>query len=263
MKIRFSSPSVPKSGSLVLSVAKDAKLGTFGAALDEQTGGQIKRAMKSAEFKAKRDAALELVAPPGVSLDRIVLLGLGAPKELSAYDLEKLGGSIAGRLSGSKPKAAALVVDDHDGFSMGNGAAAALIASGVSLRSYAFDKYKSKKKDDKKQLASMTVMTTAAAAARKAFAPLESLCEGVHLARDLVNEPANILYPKECAKRTRQLTKVGVKVEILTETDLKKLKMDAILGVGQGSVRDSRIVVMQWMGGKKGEDPVAFVGKGV
>ena len=145
----------------------------------------------------------------------------------------------------------------------GAGSAAALLASGAKLRTYRFDKYKTKKKDEDKLLKALTVLTKSAAAARKAFAPLSNIADGVHLARDLVNEPANVLYPEEFAKRARQLSKVGVKVDVLTEKDMQKLKMDALLGVGQGSARASRTVVMQWMGGKKGETPVAFVGKGV
>ena len=83
------------------------------------------------------------------------------------------------------------------------------------------------------------------------------------LARDLVNEPANILYPEEFARRATALKKLGVAVEVLDERAMKKLGMNALLGVGQGSVRDSRVVVMRWNGGRKGAAPVAFIGKGV
>jgi len=83
------------------------------------------------------------------------------------------------------------------------------------------------------------------------------------LARDLVNEPANVLFPTEFAARAKELTKLGVKVEVLGEKAMEKLGMGALLGVGQGSIRESQLVTMQWMGGEKGEAPVAFVGKGV
>jgi leucyl aminopeptidase len=83
------------------------------------------------------------------------------------------------------------------------------------------------------------------------------------MARDLVNEPANVLYPDEFARRTLALKKVGVAVEVLDVKAMKKLGMNALLGVGQGSAHESRVVVMRWNGGKKGEAPVAFIGKGV
>jgi leucyl aminopeptidase len=89
------------------------------------------------------------------------------------------------------------------------------------------------------------------------------LAAGVHLARDLVNEPANILTPAEFARRVAAVKNLGVKVEILTPRELKKLGMGALLGVAQGSANEPRLVVMQWLGGKKGERPLAFIGKGV
>ena len=101
------------------------------------------------------------------------------------------------------------------------------------------------------------------AAANKALAPNAAIAEGVVIARDLVNEPANVLYPEEFARRASKLRKVGVDVDVLDVKQMRKLGMGALLGVGQGSVRESRLVVMRWNGGKHGEKPVAFIGKGV
>src|SRR5262249_47094194 len=93
---------------------------------------------------------------------------------------------------------------------------------------------------------------------------LEPLADGMSLARDLVNEPPNVLSPQEFANRARALSKLGVKVQVLGEAEMKKLGMGALLGVGQGSDRESQLVVMQWQGGRgKKDGPVAFVGKGV
>jgi leucyl aminopeptidase len=100
-------------------------------------------------------------------------------------------------------------------------------------------------------------------AARKAFRSRDAVAEGVVLARDLVNEPANVLYPEEFARRASSLKKLGVNVEVLDLKAMKKLGMHALLGVGQGSERESRVVIMRWNGGKRREPPVAFVGKGV
>lgn len=263
MDIKFSGLTVPKDGVLALTVADGPKLGSLGSDIDATTDGQLSRAMAVAKFEGKRDSILEIIAPCGLKLDRIFLVGVGSLDDCTAYDLEKLGGSIAGRAMNANVKKLVLALDDHGPFEIGVGRAAAYLASGAKLRNYGFDKYKTKKKDDRAAFAALTVHSKAAAAARKAFAPLSDLADGVHLARDLVNEPANVLYPVEFAKRAKQISKLGAKVEVFTEKDLQKLKMDALLGVGQGSIRDTRMVVMQWMGGKKGATPLAFVGKGV
>jgi leucyl aminopeptidase len=142
---------------------------------------------------------------------------------------------------------------------------AAEIALGARLRAYKFDRYKTRKKDDEDAagVLKLTVAVADASAAKKAWAARAAVADGVVFARDLVNEPANVLYPEEFAKRAATLRKLGVRVEVLDVADMKKLGMNALLGVGQGSRRDSRMVVMHWNGGKRGEKPVAFIGKGV
>jgi leucyl aminopeptidase len=143
-------------------------------------------------------------------------------------------------------------------------ARAADLAQGMRLRAYAFDRYKTKRKDEERRAGVKASIAVAdVVATRSAFAPRQAIADGVDMARDLVNEPANVLYPAEFARRTGSLRKVGVNVEILDVRAMTKLGMGALLGVGQGSARDSRMVVMRWNGGKKGEAPVAFVGKGV
>ena len=152
---------------------------------------------------------------------------------------------------------------------LGNGAvkaeAAADVALGASMRAYAFDRYKTKRKDGDEgpSKARMTLAVADVAAARKAWGVKQAVLEGVVLARDLVNEPPNVLYPVEFARRAAQLRKLGVGVEILDMKAMRKLGMGALLGVGQGSVRESRIAIMRWNGGKKGTPPLAFIGKGV
>jgi leucyl aminopeptidase len=135
----------------------------------------------------------------------------------------------------------------------------------MKLRAYAFDNYKIDKEDAPKAKAPTDIAIAVAdlAAAKAAWAGRGAIADGVIMARDLVNEPANVLGPLEFADRVKQLKKVGVVVEVLTETDMKKLGMRALLGVAQGSSRPPRMVVMRWNGGKAKETPVAFVGKGV
>src|SRR5438034_1254217 len=139
------------------------------------------------------------------------------------------------------------------------------MALGVQLRAYAFDRYKTKRKEEEEKAAKVRVKITVArvAAAEKAFAPRAGVADGVVVARDLVNEPANVLYPEEFARRAVGLRKLGVGVDVLDVKEMKKLGMNALLGVGQGSEHESRTVIMRWNGGKRGTAPIAFVGKGV
>jgi leucyl aminopeptidase len=143
-------------------------------------------------------------------------------------------------------------------------AIAAYVASGAQLRAYRFDKYRTKEKaEDKPKLKTVSVVTAALDKAKKLYAPLAGLAESVAFTRDLVSEPANIIYPETLANECKKLSKLGVKVEVLGEAEMKKLGMGSLLGVGQGSERESKLVVMQWHGGKKGAKPVALIGKGV
>jgi leucyl aminopeptidase len=133
------------------------------------------------------------------------------------------------------------------------------------LNAYAFDRYKTKK-DGAKAVsgpAKVTILCANPAAAKRAFAAMQGLADGVLLARDLVNEPANVLGTLEFAAKAKELEALGVKVEILTEKEMRKLKMGALLGVAQGSIRPPRLVVMRWDGGKARDKPAVFVGKGV
>ena len=142
---------------------------------------------------------------------------------------------------------------------------AAAVAAGVRLRAYKFDRYKTRKKDgeDAALSAEISLAVGDVAAAKKAFASDDHIVDGVIIARELVNEPPNVLFPVEFARRASQLRKLGVDIDVLDVKAMKKLGMGALLGVGQGSTQPSRTVIMRWNGGKKGDQPVAFIGKGV
>ncbi len=177
--------------------------------------------------------------------------------------------SAASSSASSDADRSATVVFDPPRAPDDGAAAAAEFALGVHLRDYRFDLYKTKKKDepDENGQSEITLAVADPAAARIEAKRREAVAAGVLTARSLVNEPANVLYPDEFANRVKELEKVGVEVEVLDEPAMKALGMWALLGVGQGSARQSRVVVMRWRGGKgsyKGKtQPVAFVGKGV
>ncbi|MBK8771268.1 MAG: leucyl aminopeptidase [Rhizobiales bacterium] len=261
LKLSFDRPALPKAGILVAFAGEGAALGPMAAQLDKAAHGHVTRAMKAAGFEGKKEQVLDLVAP-GAGIDRLILMGLGKPEALTARELELLGGAIAGTLQAIKAKSAT-VAPLHDVTAVTSAASAAHLASGAALRCYGFTAYKTKGNGKSTTLSALSVMCPDAAAARKAFAPFAAIREGNHLARDLVNEPANVLFPVEFAARAKALAKAGLEVEVLTPAQMKKLGMHALLGVAQGSDHEARLVVMRWNGGKKTDAPLAFIGKGV
>jgi len=265
MNISFSDLSLPKSGTLALYIPEGATLKGKAAELDDATGGALSRAMAAADFSGKKGKALDILAPAGVELDRVILVGAGNEAEVTIREVEKAGADIFTKFQSVKDKSATVIVDGVKGGKLSQPQVSAHLAFGLKLRSYKFDRYKTKKKDadEEPSLSKVTVMTGSVANARKAFAALDKVADGMFFARDLVSEPPNILYPAEFAKRLKKLSKSGLKVEVLGETQMEKLGMGALLGVGQGSVRESQLVVMSWMGGPADEAPIAFVGKGV
>src|SRR6202011_1395607 len=210
----------------------------------------------------KTGSALDILAPEGLKVSRLIVIGAGKLSAIKDNDFLKLGGAAAGKLRAGND-AVTIVAELPDGAMKPEQAAA--VASGVRLGSYRFDRYKTKKRDgeDAALRADISLAVDDVTAARKAFAPHAHIVEGVITARDLVNEPPNVLFPVEFARRASQLRKLGVDVEVLDVKAMRKLGMGALLGVAQGSTQPGRTVIMRWNGGKRADQPVAFVGKGV
>jgi leucyl aminopeptidase len=262
VKVGFVPFSTVPKGVLVVFCDDTLKFGpatrkTLGAAAN-----LVKRAAGTNQFKGKSGSALDILEPEGIKIQRLIVIGTGKPSDLKDRDFLKFGGVLAGKLN-SGSEAVTIMAELPDG-TMQPGQAAA-IGSGLRLRAYRFDRYKTKKKDgeDSGLRAHVSLAVDDMAAARKVFAGSGHLVDGVILARELVNEPPNVLYPEEFARRAGQLRKLGVIVEVLDVKAMTKLGMGALLGVAQGSARPGRTVIMRWNGGKRGEPPVAFVGKGV
>jgi leucyl aminopeptidase len=262
---------VPPSGApaadvLIVIAGEDLALSQETRKLLGASAETLTRAAAAARFKGKTSSSMELLAPAGLPFGRLVVVG-GTPAAKSPpgappIDFTSLGGYAMGKAGSATSVAIAFDPPEWHG---DPAAAAADFLLGLSLRAYAFDLYKTKKKDDEDKPAAVKVTVGVAdpAGARRAAAAHEGLADGVKLARSLVNEPGNILYPTEFADRTRALEKLGVEVEVLDPAAMKKLGMNALLGVAQGSVNEGRCVVMRWNGGKAGDKPVAFIGKGV
>ena len=257
--IAFAKIDAPVKGTVVVLAADGGALAAPAAALDAQ--GQLARAFSVADFTGKLAAGLEVLAPHEAGCDRFVAIGVGKPEALDDKAWARIGGAAF---------AAAKRAQDVHVLAAVEGLAAtpddvAALALGMVLNSYAFDKYKTRKDNGKPApgAARVTIQCSNPTAARRAFAAMQGLADGVILARDLVNEPANVLGTLEFAAKAKELEALGVKVEILTEKEMRKLKMGALLGVAQGSIRPPRLVVMRWDGGKAKDKPAVFVGKGV
>jgi leucyl aminopeptidase len=261
--IAFAKFAAPVKGAVFVLPDESGALGDAARACDP--AGTLARASAVAGFSGKFASVVDILAPEGVTFDRLVAIGTGKASSLDEYAWLKLGGAVAASL---RKVGEATVVLDVPGVSVGAAEAAGL-AAGLLLRSYSFDKYKKTLKDDAngdagaKKPVKVVIQCAEPAKAKKAFAEVEAVVDGVFLARDLVNEPANVLGPIEFAERAKALEALGVKVEILAEKEMKKLGMGSLLGVAQGSPRGARMAVMQWNGGKTRGKPVAFVGKGV
>ncbi len=263
MKISFAEAKLPKGGALLCGVLKDRVLLSTGKQIDAAADGAVTRAMKASRFTGEKGQSLEVMAPAGLGLNRVVLAGFGEAEKLTARVLEDAAGSAVQKLLKSGEKELTIATDPVRGAKIGLADAAAHLAYGARLGGYRFDKYRTTLKEhEKPSLQAVTVTVEGAAAAKRAYAPLDAVADGVLFTRDLASEPANVLYPESLAKECRSLAKLGVEVEVLGEKEMKKLGMGALLGVGQGSVRESQLVVMQWKGGGRAR-PVAFIGKGV
>jgi leucyl aminopeptidase len=259
LKITFSKPLLPDAGVAVLFTDGDLQ---FSGPSSELTGQleDFHRASSTDHFTGKAMSALDIIAPAGSPLDRLLVIGLGTITP--DMDWVKVGGYVYGKLA---PSAAAVTIlfDQLDGPARAE--AAADIALGLRLRAYDFTKYKTRKKDeDEAPTRKIVIGVTDDAAARKAWKSREAVAEGVNLARDLVNEPPNVLNPVEFARRAAELADLGVEIEVLDEPKLAEIGMEALLGVGRGSANESRVVIMRWNGAKDPDAaPVAFIGKGV
>ncbi|MGY2845789.1 MULTISPECIES: leucyl aminopeptidase [Bradyrhizobium] len=262
VKVGFVPISASARGILVVFCDDQLKLGAATRKALGVAAETVKRAAAANQFKGKSGAVLDILAPEGIKVERLIVIGTGKAADLKEKDFLKFGGVAAGKLNAGS--GSMTVVAELPEAAMAAGQAAA-IATGIRLRAYKFDRYKTKKKDgeDGALRADVSIAVDDVAAARKAYAPEASVVDGVYLARELVNEPPNVLYPEEFARRASQLRKLGVSVEVLDVKAMTKLGMGALLGVAQGSARPGRTVIMRWNGGKKSEAPVAFVGKGV
>lgn len=256
MQIQFAPLAMPTPDAAVFFVEKDKPLSGIAAEADSLSGGALSQAASTGRFTGDRGQKLEVLGAPGLPCPRNLLIGLGDAADLTNQDSLEIGGAAIAALLTSGAERVSLVVDH-------NGLDPVAVAEGAYLRTYRFDKYRTKEPATKKPTIKTLVIESADENAATAFEGRKAVAEGVFLTRDLVSEPSNILTPETFADRIKDLSADGIDVEVLGEAEMKKLGMGSLLGVGQGSDKESKLAIMRWNGAGGDDQPVAFVGKGV
>jgi leucyl aminopeptidase len=269
LTLSFAKTPKPKTDTAVICVFDKKKLDAAGEDLNKKTKGFIADALDgNTSFDGKPGQVFRITLPRGNGFRQVILLGAGAPGKLDDVAAETLGGHLYPALAAAGSTRAALFTPHHKDTPLKSPDLAANIAFGVRLRAYAFMKYKTlkKKENAKATLGDITFITAAKDAAAKSFKARDAVAQGVYLARDVMNEPPNVLYPGSYAAIiSKHLKSLGVEIEILDHKKMEKMGFGAHLCVGIGSARPPCVVIMRWMGAGKSSKkaPLAFVGKGV
>ena len=254
MKIKFVATGLQSTGLAIVPVFEDLICNGAAKSIDVD----FTNLAQAAEFKGKSGQSFSVYAVDGAKAAQILFVGAG---QKANFDAEMFAAKVTKSNLMSRQTQWSIYLDgidlDPDG--------AARAALGATLASYRFDQYRTKLPASKKPvLKNLTVICDDAKMAQKSYKNYHGAeAEGVFLARDVVNEPPNVIFPVAYAKRIKKMEKLGVEVTILGEKQMTKLGMHTLLGVGKGSVRESQLVIMRWNGGRKGAAPVALVGKGV
>lgn len=253
MDIRFTELALPQTGSVVILMADNQQVPALVTLLDEQTQGALSRAMKVEQFHGQAQASLTVVAPANTQLDRIIVLGTG---DGSLLDVEKAADTFSHLVEPQAITTVYVAVESAE--------EAAHFAYGAELSLYRFDKYRTRPElQPRCVMNQMTLGCSEPAAAQALYLPLEAVSSGVAVARDLIWEPANVVTTEYFAEFCQSLNQYGLEVEVVNSQQMQELGMGALLGVGQGSMYESLMVLIRYQGGQTDEAPVAFLGKGV
>lgn len=261
--VHFTQESVDADLSVIFT-QKEKKLSANYSDWNKKSDGLAEKIIKDDSFEGKI-GSMKTISYDHDGIKSLVVAGVGDTKELCKKKLEDIGAKIFA--IAKRKKSVKCQIDCNFDFGrFSSEEAASYIGLGMKLASYRFDKYRTTLKDEEKdKLTDSTFIVSDSEKAEEEFLESEALIAGIYLARDLVSEPANHLYPATYAERLEEeLEALGVGVTILGENEMRNLGMGALLGVGQGSAHESKLVVMEYYGAEdKDEKPVAFVGKGV
>ena len=232
---------------------------TTKGALPEGLERAMEEGAKAARYKGSAGQLFDGFVERDGAVQRLVLVGTGAADaEGRAANCEKAGAAISGKYQSAGEETIAL---DATGLAAED---LAHVLLGLRLRNWRYDIYRTKMKDEHKVTLKRVVVLNAPEGAEDAWGEAAHLADGIEFTRELVTEPANVIYPETFVERCQQRFEgSGAELIVLDEAKMEELGMGALLGVGQGSVRDSRILAIRWNGGTDGDAPIAFVGKGV
>lgn len=260
MKIEFTSGAVDSlvDGAAAVLAWEGQPWSDELRAIDGKMSGAVGRTLKTARFTGAPAEVLEWLAPAGLGVDRLLLVGAGKREQSSLLAIEAAAARALKAVQTSGAKTLHILLNEATPPEAAQAAYAAVLAA------YRFDRYRTQEKAAAKpSIDTIRIVTREPQAARTAYAKLAPVAAAVYFTRDLVSEPPNVLFPAEFASRVRELESLGLEVEVLDEAAMTELKMEALLSVGAGSRRESQLVVIRWNGGAAQEAPVAFVGKGV
>jgi len=253
------------SGAVVLPLLKDKKLTESGEALQAATGDTIAKFLDTSDLSGKFGAVRTLYHVEGTDAQRVMLLGAGDEAELSLHQLRVLAAKIAPKLERSGTITASLYLTELDvrGASLADKVQA--VAEGIWLGLYTFDQYQTKSKGNQQPLESLSLIVAAndVDAANTALSQAKAVASGTIFARNLSNEPGNVCTPEWLGDQALGLSHKNLKVTVMDKTAIEKAGFTALLAVNQGSVKEPRFIVLEYNGGKKGDAPVALVGKGL
>jgi leucyl aminopeptidase len=262
MNVRFATARPTGAFALALPVRSDDLLTDRLASLSQADRTLAARAAESLRFERELGAVAETFLPEADGVRRLLLVGLGTGRDEPAL-WERVGGALTARLLTSGETR---LVIDLTGLDVG-AAEAVRLAFAAAARGWRYDVYRTKQPKKQKPTLEEIVVVGAGDGAEAAWADRQALLDGVAFTRELVTEPANIIYPETFVDRARKrMEPLGIAIEVLDEKKMAELGFGALLGVGQGSVRPPRLLVMRWNGGSQGGSggkPVALVGKGI
>ena len=266
LNITFQEAESDDNGAIAVLVNDQLRIDKDTVLLDQHYNNAISKIIQNPlQFKGTLGQSMAIIATSKTGKTRlIIIIGIGNEKILQEYQIEEIGGKIYGTALASKSQSVSIKLGSKLGdFKPSEGAS--LIASGAMLASYRFDKYFTKKTEEEKFFtANFNIIIEDPKVAEELFADRKAVTTAVFFTRDCISEAPNILFPESFAERIVDiLDPLGVDIEVLGEREMRELGMGALLGVGQGSEKESKVVIMKYQGGPKDQDPVCFVGKGV
>ena len=264
--VKSVSPETLKTATLVVAVTEDRTLSDAATKLDTLSGGAITAALKRGDLPGKVGQSLLLHTLPNLKADRVLLVGVGKEAELSDRQFRKVVTGALNVLKGLGGSDAVIALGDLAVKNRDTYGKVRLLVETLADGEYVFDRFKSQKAEPR-ALKKITLLTSKAALAdtERAATHAAAIATGMAFTRDLGNLPPNICHPSYLAEEAKALGKEHkhLKVDILDEKKLKELGMGAFLAVAQGSEQPPRLIVMNYQGGKKSDQPHVLVGKGV